>query len=98
MPLSRAERRINQMVRQSRRRALRLYLRRQGAQNVFAWMLQYALDSKSTKPEGYAANLFRELYGIWPRRCDRRPPQQLPGGELHEWIGMRPKKRSAEGK
>jgi hypothetical protein len=90
-----AERRLNQLVRESKRKALATYLRQHGPKAVFAGMLWYALNQHSEKAEGYASHLFRELYGIWPRPCDRGEPDEFPGTELEEWIALRPKRKDA---
>jgi hypothetical protein len=96
--LSRVEQRINRMVRQSRCRALRIYLRQQGAKAVYCGLLYYARRQrkKDGRPwsDGFAYYGFIDIFGIGPQPSDYGPPIQMPGPELEEWISVRPKRKS----
>jgi hypothetical protein len=88
---SKADRRLDSIRREMQRKRLRIHLRGQGRRTVYGAMLRYAIDSGSLKAKGYAANLFRELYGAYPRRSDESEPCRMPGAEIEEWFQLRPK-------
>jgi hypothetical protein len=52
----------------------------------FAWT-----TPRSQKAEGWAANLFKEFYGAYPKRGERGPPKPLPDSLIEEWMTFRRK-------
>ena len=70
---------------------LRSALLRLGPKLVFSGFLWHAQQSGSQKAAGYAAHLFREVYGEWPRSRDRTAaPQRVDA--VQAWISKRPKR------
>lgn len=60
---------------------------------VYCGFLDYAIRRGSQKAPGYAAHLFQEVFGTWPRPCDRGPPAALPNFSLiREWLVDREKR------
>jgi hypothetical protein len=94
LPLERAIRRIE---RRWRREAVLHRLWDLGPATVYAACLDFAIRSGSQKAPGYAAHLFREIFGCWPRPQDRNvEPTALPNPLIEEWVaGRKPKRRAA---
>jgi hypothetical protein len=63
-----------------------------GPRAVYGGALDFALRSRSEKPAGYAAHLFKDAFGTWPRPCDRGPPAPLPDFLIEEWAATRTKR------
>jgi len=59
---------------------------------VYCSCLDFAIRSGSQKAAGYAAHLFLEIFGAWPRSCDRGPPAPLPDFLIEQWVALRKKK------
>jgi hypothetical protein len=55
------------------------------------WHAHHGAHRPWQKPDGWAAHVFRELYGLWPRPQDRGEPMR-PSIKLERWIASRPKK------
>ena len=85
------ERSANGAVRAARRDELARQLIALGPATAYGGFLGYAQRRGSQKPEGYAAHLFKELYGDWPRQ--RGQALELDGFLIEEWVGLRPKKK-----
>lgn len=84
----------NGLVRDARRDELLEELSAAGPQMVYAGLLAYAIGRGSQKAGGYAAHLFKEIFGTWPRASDRRDaPQPLPNSLIEEWAASRKKPR-----
>ncbi len=85
------------LVRDARRNELLGELLKIGPSNVYAACLDFALRSGSQKAPGYAAHLFREIFGTRPRPQDRTvEPKELPDRLIDEWAAGR--KRKPKGK
>lgn len=83
----------NGLVRAARQRELREELFRLGPATVYAGCLDYAIRCGSSKATGYAAHLFKEIFGEWPRPQDRRvEPKALPNFLIEEWAASRQRK------
>jgi hypothetical protein len=94
------------LVRNARRDEVLEALSAAGPRAVYCGCLDFAIRSGSQKATGYAAHLFREIFGTWPRPYDRGPPAPLPNFLIDEWVALRkrnarprneaPKARAAE--
>jgi hypothetical protein len=58
---------------------------------VYAGCLDYAMRRRSPKAAGFAANLFKDIFGTWPQPRDRGPPAPLPDRLIDEWVADRKK-------
>ena len=82
----------NGLVRDARRQKVLEDLSAAGPRPVYCGCLDFAIRSGSQKAAGYAAHLFREIFGAWPRSCDRGPPAPLPNFLIEEWVAGRKRK------
>ena len=79
-------------MRASQRNVLAVRLLALGPATVYGALLDYALSRNSPKPAGYAAHLFKELYGAFPNDRQRWPALKLDDPMLvMEWVALRPK-------
>jgi hypothetical protein len=79
------------LINSDERDDLRKQLLHLGPKIVFAGCHWHAQQSGSQKAAGYAAHLFREVYGEWPRSRDRTAaPQRVDA--VQAWISKRPKR------
>ena len=83
------------LLRDARRNELLGELLKIGPSRVYAGCLDFTLRSGSKKAPGYAAHLFREIFGTWPRPQDRIEPNPLPDFLIEEWVAGRKPKRGA---
>jgi hypothetical protein len=60
---------------------------------VYAGCLEFALRNGSLKAPGYAAHLFKDVFGDWPQRGERGPAAPLANFLIDEWAMLRAKKR-----
>jgi hypothetical protein len=84
------------LVRDARRNEVLGELLRIGPSKVYAGCLDFAIRSGSQKAAGYAAHLFREVFGTWPRPQDRIEPEPLPDFLIEEWVAGRKRKTPAK--
>jgi hypothetical protein len=89
---------VKRLERRWRQEAVLDQLRRQEPAAVYAGCLEYAIRSGSEKARGYASHLFKDVFGDWPRPCDRGPPSPLLNFWIDEWAMLRPKKRATNGR
>ena len=80
------------LVRNARRDEVLEALSAAGPRAVYCGCLDFAIRSGSQKAAGYAAHLFLEIFGTWPRPCDRGPPAPLPNFLIDEWAAGRKRK------
>jgi hypothetical protein len=80
------------LVRDARRHEMLEELLGTEPRAVYCACLDFAIRSGSQKAEGYAANLFMEIFGTWPRPCDRGPPAPLANSLIEEWVAGRKRK------
>ena len=83
---------FNGLVRDAQRNELIEKLSAAGPRAVYCGCLDFAIRSGSQKAAGYAAHLFREIFGAWPRSCDRGTPAALPNFLIEEWVAGRKRK------
>jgi hypothetical protein len=81
------------LVRDARRNEVLGELLKIGPSAVYAGCLDFAIRSGSPKASGYAAHLFREVFGTWPRPQDRAEPKAHP--LIEEWATTRKRKPPA---
>jgi hypothetical protein len=64
---------------------------------VYAGLLSYARNRRPRRwKDGWAACVFKEIYGIWPRPQDKTEPACGPV-ELEEWINARRRRPKIRG-
>src|SRR5215472_14980111 len=83
---------FNGLVRDAQRNEVVEKLRAAGPRTTYGDCLNFTIRSGSQKATGYAAHLFREIFGTWPRPCDRGPPAPLPNCLIDEWVAGRKRK------
>jgi hypothetical protein len=83
------------LTRNARRDELLEKLSAAGPRAVYCGCLDFAVRQGSQKATGYAAHLFLEIFGEWPRPRDRGPPAPLPDFLIEEWVALRSKKKRA---
>jgi hypothetical protein len=86
------DRAVKRLERRWHREALLDDLRRIKPATAYADCLNFTIRSGSQKAAGYAAHLFLEIFGTWPRPCDRGPPAPLPNFLIDEWAAGRKRK------
>ena len=87
---------FNGLVRDAERSALLEKLSAAGPRAAYCDCLNFTIRSGSQKATGYAAHLFLDLFGAWPRDQDRGPPAPLPIYLIDDWVALRkrrPKRR-----
>jgi hypothetical protein len=86
---------FNGLVRDAQRNVLLDKLRAAEPPATYCDCLNFAIRNGSQKAPEYAAHLFREIFGTWPRSCDRGPPAplpNLPNLSIDEWVALRKRK------
>jgi hypothetical protein len=85
---------VKRLERRWRREALLEELRGMVPSVVYAGCLEFAVRQGSRKATGYAAHLFKDVFGEWPQHGDRGPPVPLPNFLIDQWATLRPKRRT----
>jgi hypothetical protein len=89
----RYDRAVKRLERRWRREAVLEELRRMKPATVYAGCLEFAIRNGSQKAPGYAAHLFKDVFGDWPQRCDRGPAAPMADFLIDQWATLRPKRR-----
>jgi hypothetical protein len=89
-----SERSLRQIEYSKVDKTLLIAIKDTGSKNVYGGLLWYS-QLRGWK-QGWAAFVFKEIFGVWPRPQDKTEPICIIGSDLEEWVMRR--KRSAKDK